>query len=119
MIPHHQAIGHLGEGIASTYLLANNYEIIEKNWRYKKSEIDIIASKNSKLHFVEVKTRTSEAFGRPEDSIDSAKMNNLKKGAEAYLLLHPEWTRIQFDVVAVTLHGSREPEIFFIEDVFF
>ena len=58
--------GFLGENIASAHLLELGFEILERNWRYKHLEIDIIASKENLLHIVEVKTRTSLLFGYPE-----------------------------------------------------
>lgn len=111
--------GTKGENVATDYLLQKDYTIIERNWRYKHWEIDIIASKNKKLHFVEVKTRTNKKFGNPEESINEKKMNALKKGAEQYLLINEQWTIIQFDVIAITLNKTEVEEIFLIEDVFF
>lgn len=111
--------GANGENVAAAYLLQKGYSIIERNWRYKHSEIDIIASKENKLHFVEVKTRTSKLFGNPEESVDNKKMNALKKGAEQYLFQNQQWQHIQFDVVAIKMKKELVEEIFFIEDVFF
>ncbi len=112
-------IGDKGETIAVNYLIDKGFNIVERNWRFKHLEIDIIAYINKTLHFIEVKTRTNELFGKPEESIDEIKMNRLKKAAEAYLQIHSEWLLIQFDVVAITLHKNETLEIFFIEDVFF
>lgn len=112
-------IGNKGENVATTFLLQKDYVIIERNWRYKNYEIDIICTKNNKLHFVEVKTRTSKKFGNPEESINQTKMNALKKAAEQYLIQNEEWILIQFDVIAITLKKDIIEEIFFIEDVFF
>ncbi|HTF30986.1 MAG TPA: YraN family protein, partial [Flavitalea sp.] len=61
--------GKKGELLAAKYLLDLGFNILHCNWRYRKAEIDIIASKNSILHFIEVKTRTSLAFGYPEESV--------------------------------------------------
>ena len=116
---HHKLTGNKGELIAEAYLIEKNYTIIAKNWRHKHLEIDIIASINKRLHFVEVKTRTNTKFGLPEESISQAKMNHLKKAAEAYLYQNPEWLKIQFDVIAITLKKNEPEEIFMIEDVFF
>jgi putative endonuclease len=116
---HHKLTGNKGEIIATNYLQEKGFEIIENNWRYKLLEVDIIASRHNRLHFVEVKTRTNTKFGLPEDSISQAKMNHLKKAAEEYLYQHPEWLKIQFDVIAITLNKEVVVEIFVIEDVFF
>ena len=111
-------VGDNGETIAANFLQKKGFNIIERNWRHKHLEIDIIASLNNKVHFVEVKTRTNYKYGQPEESISKAKMNHLKMGAEAYLYLHPQWELIQFDVVAIMLLKDKV-EIFLIEDVFF
>ena len=70
-------VGDKGETIAVNFLLKKGFNIIERNWRYKHLEIDIIASVKDKLHFVEVKTRTNKKYGLPEESISKAKMNHL------------------------------------------
>ncbi|MBC7720611.1 MAG: YraN family protein [Pedobacter sp.] len=115
----HKITGNKGEAIAADYLQEKGYTIIERNWRHKHLEVDIIASRRNKLHFVEVKTRTNTKFGLPEDSISQAKMNHLKKAAEEYLYLNNQWLKIQFDVIAITLKKEIAIEIFLIEDVFF
>ena len=114
-----QQIGNNGENVAAAYLLQKGYTVIERNWRFKHCEIDIIAFKENKLHFVEVKTRTTKKFGNPEESVSEKKMNTLKKGAEEYLFKHQQWQQIQFDVIAVKMNKEQVEEIFLIEDVFF
>lgn len=111
--------GANGENVAAAYLLQNGYSIIERNWRHKQFEIDIIASKKDKLHIIEVKTRYSKKFGNPEESVGIKKMNALKQGAEAYLFQHQQWQQIQFDVLSILISQDLVEEIFFIEDVFF
>ena len=111
-------VGKKGEDIATIYLETKGFNIIERNWRYKHLEVDIIASMNKKIHFVEVKTRTNLKYGLPEESISQTKMNHLKVAAAAYINLHQEWDLLQFDVVAIMITNKGE-EIFFIEDVFF
>ena len=110
--------GDKGETIAANFLQKRGFNIIERNWRYKHLEIDIIACHNKKLHFVEVKTRTTQKYGMPEESVSQAKMNRLKIAAEAYLLLNPEWELIQFDVISIMI-GKDKEDIFLIDDVFF
>jgi putative endonuclease len=111
--------GTNGENVAANFLLQKGYNIIERNWRYKHWEIDLIVSKENKLHFIEVKTRTSKQFGNPEESIGTKKMTALKNGIEQYLLQHTKWLLIQIDVVAIIMNNEKVEEIFFIEDVFF
>jgi putative endonuclease len=111
--------GNNGENVATAYLLQKGYTIIERNWRHKHWEIDIVASFENKLHFVEVKTRSSKKMGNPETGVTEKKMNTLKKGAEEYLFQNQQWNFIQFDVVAIIMNKEVIMEIFFIEDVFF
>ncbi len=111
--------GNRGEELAAQALQERGFNILERNWQYKHWEVDIIASLENRLHFVEVKTRTNKKFGYPEESITRDKMQNLKNAAEAYQEKHPEWKYIQFDVAAITLNGEKLREFLLIEDVYF
>lgn len=114
---HHNLTGNLGEQMAEKYLLDKGYAILHRNWRYKNWEMDLIAEKNNKLHFIEVKTRRTTTFGYPEDGVSKKKVRNLMGAAEEYVLLHPHWKLIQFDVLSITMEKNKEPEFFLIEDV--
>ncbi len=94
-------VGRWGEGIACDYLIACGYEIIERNFHTRYGEIDIIGSKNTILHFFEVKTRTSDKFGLPEDSISEAKQDHLLNAALLYLEQNPQFEIWQFDLITV------------------
>ncbi len=111
--------GDLGEELAVTFLVQKGFTILERNWRFRHWEADIIASQKKLLHFIEVKTRRSLRYGHPEESITREKMNHLKNIAEEYQYRHPEWKYIQFDVLAITLVNNTCKEIFMIEDVYF
>jgi putative endonuclease len=111
--------GNKGEEIAVDYLLKKGFQLLERNWRFRHWEVDIIASKGPFLHFMEVKTRKTLRFGRPEESITREKMTNLKNAAEEYQYQHPEWKYIQFNIIAITLMNEEIKEIFMIEDVYF
>ncbi|MEI8111614.1 MAG: YraN family protein [Chitinophagia bacterium] len=111
--------GNLGEELAANQLIEKGFIILERNWTHRHWEVDIIASFNNRLHFIEVKTRKSIRFGYPEESITREKMNHLKNAAEAYQEAHPEWKYIQFDVVAITLNESSVKDFLLIEDVYF
>lgn len=119
MINDNLSKGKEGEEIAAAHLVKLGYTLLERNWRFRRWEVDIIASKERFLHFVEVKTRHSLRFGRPEESITRDKMSNLRNAAEEYQYLHPEWKYIQFDVLAITILNEEVKEIFMIEDVYF
>ncbi len=119
MNTYNKIIGKKGEDIAKDWLEKNGYAIIEQNWRHSYWEVDIIASKKNKLHFVEVKTRNSHKFGKPEEGFNKNKMKSLKNAAEAYQYQYPTWTKIQFDILAITLQHEKVLELFLIEDVYF
>jgi len=116
---HNQETGKIGEDIATEYLSNKGYKIIARNWRFKHYEVDIIASKNNLLHFVEVKTRNTLQFGYPEESISKDKMKHLKNAAAAFQFQHPKWKYIQFDALAIQLKLGSAKEIYFIEDIYF
>ncbi len=116
---HNQITGKKGEDWAASYLVKKGFTLVERNWRFRHWEVDIIASKDKFLHFIEVKTRNSIRYGRPEESITKFKMSNLRNAAEEYQYQHQEWKYIQFDVLAITLLNEEVKEIFMIEDVYF
>jgi putative endonuclease len=111
-------IGAKGEDVATTWLTKRGYAIIVCNWRHKHWEIDIIASKENKLHFVEVKSRSTIKYGYPEAGVNIKKLTSLKNAVEEYLNLYPEWTAIQIDVLTITWRGKKVQEILMIEDIF-
>ncbi len=75
----HYDLGIEGEGLAIRFLKEKGYRIIEKNFRFQKAEIDIIAQKENTLICIEVKTRTTDYFGNPQDFIDNKKRRNGQK----------------------------------------
>ncbi|HJU46265.1 MAG TPA: YraN family protein [Chitinophagaceae bacterium] len=113
-----KTIGEKAEETATGWLIKKGYTIIERNWRHKHWEIDIIASKENKLHFVEVKSRSTVRYGYPEAAIGHQKLLALKNGIEEYLLLYPEWSIIQIDVLTVVWKLGRVQELLMIEDVY-
>jgi putative endonuclease len=113
----HLETGSSGEEIAANYLVSNGFTLLHRNWRYRHLEIDIIASKGKVLHFVEVKTRSSDLYGNPEDSVSKRKINFLKTAVNEYMLQHPEWKWIQLDIVAIIMWTDKPPEILLLEDV--
>ena len=80
--------------------------------------MDIIASRSGKLHFIEVKTRRSRAFGFPEESVSKKKLTNLIEAAEEFTILFPEWKLLQFDILSIILIKNTPPEFLYIEDVY-
>src|SRR5438477_5566598 len=115
---HHNITGSTGEEMAVNYLVGKGYSILHRNWRHSHWEVDIIACNNNKLHFIEVKTRRTKTFGYPEESISKKKIRFLMNSAEEFLYQYPEWKKIQFDVISITIEKNKETEFFLIEDVY-
>lgn len=117
-----QNIGKYGEDLACRFLQGKGYKIIERNFRIRGGEIDVIALDGSCTVYVEVKTRTSHRFGRPEEAVTPWKIKFLVKAAKFYRNnrqnLHlPAMERI--DVVAVDLVDPASPEIKLIKNAGF
>ena len=87
---------------AEEYLLGNGYKILERNFRNRSGEIDLIAKKEEYICFVEVKYRTTSAYGSPLEAVDFRKQNQIRRVANFYLMKNKlsEWTPCRFDVIA-------------------
>jgi putative endonuclease len=114
---HHNVTGVLGEKMALKYLSEKGFVILHQNWRHGNWEVDIIASLEETLHFIEVKTRRTRKFGYPEDDVTKTKLTNLINASEEFLYKYPAWKRIQFDILSISILKSSPVEFFFIEDV--
>lgn len=114
----HNETGKTGEDLAATYLEQKGYNIIERNWRSRRNEVDVIAFKKDTLHFVEVKTRTALDFALPEAKVKGPKLLHLKQAAEVYLQRNPKWKWIQFDILSIIKKDNGYTSYFLIEDVF-
>jgi len=114
----HIETGKLGEELAVNFIGQNGFTLLKRNWRFKRCEVDIIASKEYTLHFFEVKTRTGKQMLQPEASVTQKKMDKLKEAAAEYLYQNPDWRWLQFNVLAITLNAGCMPDIFLIEDVY-
>ena len=111
--------GHFGETIAVKFLKKNGYKIAERNYRFGKSEIDIIAFKGPILTFVEVKLRKNYDFGYPEQHLKPTQVEAIKRAAEHYLSqLTSIPTFIRFDIIALKFDGNNL-EINHIQDGFY
>ncbi len=118
----HLETGQLGESAAAEFLEKLGWRIVERNWRFGRSEVDIIAwTEDEILAFVEVKTRSGDnaGYGSPEESVDAKKQDQLVRAAGAYMeSIDYNW-EIRFDVVAVILKDGKVLEIRHLEDAFF
>ena len=124
-----QKVGKIGEDIACTFLIKKGFSIVERNYLKKCGEIDIIAKKSKKIHFIEVKTVSCENVSRisyetesknPEENIHQWKVKRLSRAIQTYLIdrhvsHETDW---QFDIVAVFLDvKNREAKMRFSENV--
>lgn len=109
--------GQQGEQWAADFLIEKGYTILEKNFRYKKAEIDLIVRKDKLIVFVEVKTRTNLEFGEPEEAVSKNKVRVIVAGAEEYIKQIGWFHDIRFDIIAI--HLQNKPQILHIEDAFY
>ena len=119
MVATHIEIGKDGERQAVEWLRKKGYVILHRNWRYSHCEIDIIASKQGRLHFVEVKTRRYSKFVRPEESVSWKKFRSFQQASDHFLYLNPGFRWIQYDILSITLFEDKETEFYIIEDITF
>jgi len=114
----HNELGKYGEGLAVTYLEDNGYAILEKNWKFRKLEIDVIALKNDILAIIEVKTRSGIDFGLPQDAVKKEKIQLLVKAADKYVTGNELNVEVRFDIIAIYKQGN-EFKIEHLEDAFY
>ena len=97
-----KTLGDIGEEVAADSLRAKGYRILARNWRTSAGEIDIISEQNDVIVFVEVKTRTSDLYGTPQDAITQNKRRRIIRSSLVYLtekdLLDRDW---RVDMVAI------------------
>ena len=114
----HNDLGRRGEQLAKTHLENNDYEILDENWTYGKAEIDIIAYKNRTIIFTEVKTRSGNYFGEPEDFVDKRKQKLLAEAAEEFIYLMNHQGEVRFDIIAILFKSESNYKLNHIEDAF-
>lgn len=122
-----KSLGDSGEAIAASFLERIGYRILDRNYRFERSELDLIALSpgspdgvGPEIVFVEVKTRSGLGFGRPEEAVSEAKRRHVVRAAQAYLHERRlEKARCRFDVISILLRaGADEPEIEHFEQAF-
>jgi putative endonuclease len=110
-------IGSKGEDSAVEFLFANGYQVLQRNYRFSRAEIDVIARKEGKLVFVEVKTRKSARFGYPETFLSDLQKERIHRAAEAYIVDQAWQGDIRFDIIAILWAGD-ELSLEHFEDAF-
>lgn len=116
----HNDLGKWGEDEAALYYEDRGYEILERDWKVGKRDIDLIALTEDKdtLVFVEVKTRRNNDLQEPEEAVDVKKMRNLAIAANAYVKLHGLDMDVRFDIISVIGKCSCVESIECFEDAF-
>lgn len=114
----HNELGREGEQMAVEFLQKAGYTILQTNWVYQKAEIDVLAKKEGILAVVEVKTRSTTAFGLPQDFVNPKKIQLLVKAVNEYILQNDLDLETRFDIIAI--HKSANGyEIDHLEDAFY
>ena len=113
----HNDLGKKGEDLAEEFLKKNNYQVLERNWRFKKAEIDIIAKKNNVLAIIEVKTRSSNYFGNPQDFVNQKKIQLMVEAINEYVISKDLDVEVRFDIVAI-IKNKNTTNIEHLKDAF-
>ena len=114
----HNELGKKGEKQAVYFLKSKGFVILETNWRHEKEEVDIVAKDGNELVIVEVKTRSTDYFGDPEEAVTPSKARRLIHAAEAYVELSDLDMDVRFDVVSIIMRKDKTT-IDHIVDAFF
>ena len=114
----HNELGKKGEKAAIDFLRSLGHEILMENYRFKRAEIDIISKDGFIIVFTEVKTRTSNKFGYPEESVGRDKMKLMKEAAEEFMYQNNHDCEVRFDIVSITV-VKEELKLHHIPDAFF
>ena len=97
----HNILGEKGEQLAVDFLIKNGYAILERNYRFSKAEVDIIAQIQNTLAVVEVKTRSSIDFGNPQDFVKPKQIQRLVKAVNEYVTINGLDVEVRFDIIAI------------------
>jgi putative endonuclease len=111
----HNVLGKAGEHLAAEFLRKKGYTILHRNWVFEKDELDIVCEKDNTLVFVEVKTRSTDYFGYPEDAVDERKREKLLRVVDAYIEDFDVENEIRIDIISVIKTDTIE-KIYHIED---
>ncbi len=102
----HNELGTKGEQLAVDFLLKNGYDILERNYRFNKAEVDIIAKQKDILAIIEVKTRSSIDFGNPQDFVKPKQIQRLVKAVDEYVIINQLDVEVRFDIIAIIKEGK-------------
>ena len=114
----HNQLGKKGEQLAVDFLLKRGYAILERNYRFDKAEVDIIAQKEAILAIVEVKTRSTSDFGDPQDFVKPKQIQRLVKAVNEYVLENGLEVEVRFDIIAIVTK-EKSFDIEHLENAFY
>lgn len=103
----HNELGKKGEQLAVDFLIKNGYTIVERNYRFNKAEVDIIAKIQDTLAIVEVKTRATADFGNPQDFVKPKQIQRLVKAVDEYVTVNGLDIEVRFDIIAIVKQGKQ------------
>ncbi|MCJ0904827.1 YraN family protein [Rhodococcus sp. ARC_M6] len=113
------ALGARGEDLATEFLIDAGLDIVERNWRCRYGELDVIATEDDRIVFIEVKTRSGLGYGSPAEAVTFAKRRRIRVLALQWLGdSGRSWSKVRFDVVAVLICRNQEPVIEHFVDAF-
>ena len=114
----HNDLGKKGEELAVDFLIKEGYIIVERNYRFDKAEVDIIAQHNNILAIIEVKTRSTTDFGNPQDFVKPKQVKNLVKAVNEYVIANDLDVEIRFDIIAI-VKQQKGYDIEHLKDAFY
>lgn len=114
-----QILGKRGEDLAAEYLQNKGYKILDRNWRFERTELDIIAEWEGRLIFIEVKTKKTDVILAPEVSVGPSKRRNIVDTANRYMEYVEYFHEIRFDIISIQIHSNASHTIKHLEDAFF
>jgi len=105
-------LGRRGEDVAAEYLEKQGLVVLDRNWRCREGELDIIATGSAGLVVCEVKTRSGTAFGEPAEAVTDRKVARIRRVTQAWLAAHGlPWCAVRFDVLAIVIEPGRPATI--------
>jgi putative endonuclease len=111
-------LGSLGEQMACDYIQKKDFQILERNYRFKKNEIDIIAKKENQLIVIEVKTRQTAEIGEPWQAVTRNKQKQIIQVANQYVQTNQIELETRFDIISI-VHNSFRTELTHLESAFY
>ncbi len=115
----HNDLGKFGEKQAEEYLISKGYKIRHTNWQYGKYELDIVTEKGDEIIIVEVKTRSTDYFGRPSEAVNRSKMQRTVQAADHYIRVHDLNLYARFDIISIVTAYDGSYQLEHIENAFY